>query len=145
MSESEAAPIEGEYLPMASNYESDNLGGRPRLYDNPAQFDESVDAYWAFCKSNPGEPLTITGLCLFMGFSSVKTLANYATYEGFLPSVERAKLIISWGYEKRLSGANSAGAKFALSCIDGGAFWNDRKTVEVTGPERHEDRLARLK
>ena len=149
MSDDDAAqePLEGEYLPLleADRYEGENLGGRPRLYDTPRQFDERVEAYYEFCRTNPLEPMTITGLALFMGFCSVQTLYNYETYEGFLESVHRARTLIAYGYEKKLHGPNSAGAKFALSCIDGGSFWTDKRTVELAGATTHEDRLAHLK
>ena len=140
-------PLEGELILIeATEYEgSQNSGGRPRLYNSPAEFDARVDEYYQYCRANPLEPMTITGLALFMRFSSVKTLYNYEKYDGFLQSVERARTLIAYGYEKKLHGPNSAGAKFALSCIDGGEFWRDRKEVGVNLPAPPEDRLAHLR
>lgn len=141
-------PLDGEYLPLivATEYEgSENLGGRPRLYKTPAEFDARVDEYYRACIENPLEPMTITGLALFMRFSSIQTLYNYEKYDGFLESVRRARTLIAYGYEKKLHGPHSAGAKFALSCIDGGEFWRDRKEVGVTPIANPEDRLAHLR
>lgn len=144
-------PLDGEFLPLAGGFEGydpRNPGGRPRLYDDPAEFDERVNEYFRYCRENPAEPMTITGLCLYLGFAAVQTLYNYERYPEFLESVQRARTMIAYGYEKRLHGQNSAGAKFALSCIDRGAFWNDRASLdddESGLPGRHEDRLAHLR
>lgn len=141
-------PVDGEYLPLidATEYESESTGaGRPRLYASPQEFDARVDEYYQACLANPLEPMTITGLTLFMRFCSVKTLYNYAKYDGFLQSVERAKTLIAYGYEKKLHGPHSAGAKFALGSIDGGEFWRDRKEVDMGQLQAPEDRLAHLR
>ncbi len=140
-------PLEGELLPAFisnTDYEGDNLGGRPRLYQTPAQFDEAANAYFQWCYQN-NEPFTITGLALGMGFCSVQTLYNYASYEGFLESVTRSRTIVEYGYEKKLHGAHSAGAKFALACIGSDDRW--RTVKELGGDElgTHEDRLAHLR
>ena len=148
--EAEAArePLEGEVLPAPwvtnTEYEGENLGGRPRKYDTPQQFDDSANAYFMWCNQN-GEPYTITGLALGMGFASVKTLYNYATYEGFLQSVERARTIVEYGYERNLHGKHANGAKFALACIGQDDRW--RPVKELGGDElgTHEDRLAHLR
>lgn len=141
-------PLEGEVLPApwinSTHFEGEDLGGRPRLYDTPEQFTEAANAYFLWCNQNH-EPYTITGLALGMGFSSVQTLYNYATYEGFLESVMRARTIVEYGYEKKLHGAHSTGAKFALACIGQDDRW--RPVKELGGDElgTHEDRLAHLR
>ncbi len=148
MNEDDESPIEGDYLPLLDKgrpYEGEDLGGRPRLYETPEEFDTRVEEYYNYCKGNPLEPMTITGLTLFMGFCSVQTLYNYQTYEGFLEPVSRARTLISYGYEKRLHGPNNAGAKFALSCIDKGAFWRPDVSPDGDGVIAHEDRLEHLR
>lgn len=141
------SPVEGEYLPLldVERYEGENLGGRPRLYEFPEDFDQRVNEYFTYCQNLPNEPTTITGLTLFMGFCSVRTLYNYKTYEGFLPSVERATTLIAYGYEKILHGANNAGAKFALGCIDRGSYWRPQVAETEDDVIPHEDRLAHLR
>ncbi len=154
-------PLDGDFLPFRPDPEQSakdrTLGGRPRLYDSPEQFDEAVEAYYMWCKGDRGtdkegnprpkgqpEPMTITGLTLFMGFASVQSLYNYETYPEFLESVQRARTLISYGYELKLHGPNNAGAKFALRCIDGGAYWRDQAADEPAG-NQPEDRLAHLR
>ncbi len=141
--------LEGELILLRDTYEGSeehrNLGGRPRLYETPEQFDEAVNAYYQYCVTHPLEPMTITGLTLAMGFSGMTVFYNYANYEGFSQSVERAKTLIMYGYEKKLHGANNAGAKFALSCIDRGAYWRPDQVAGGDQIETHEDRLAHLR
>ena len=137
--------IEGELMPfMRDDYErEENLGGRPRIYDNPAQFDEAVNAYYERVMQSPDEPLTLTSMCLFMGFSGRQGMENYATYPGFLDSVTRAKTLIQYGYEKNiLIHKNNAAAKI-LGAMDD--YWNP--TTKVAGVEHHshEDRLEHLR
>ncbi len=151
-------PLDGDYLPYRPD-PSVRGRGRPRLYSSPEEFDEQVDAYYRWCLGDRGtdgngtprprgrpEPMTITGLTLFLGFCSLRTFYNYGeNYPEFLQSVERARTLISYGYELKLHGPNNAGAKFALSCIDGGAFWKDRKQIEGLPGPQPEDRLAHLR
>jgi hypothetical protein len=138
------SPLEGELLLFREDYEGEDLGGRPRLYENPAQFDEAVYAYYLWCAEHH-EPMTITGMALALGFCSVQTLYNYGTYDGFLESVARARLLVEYGYEKNLHGPHSAGSKFALACIGSDDRW--RSVKELGGDElmTHEDRLAHLR
>lgn len=142
-------PIEGEMILLRDGYEGmdddPNLGGRPRLYDSPEQFNEAVDAYYQAVQRTPGEPLTITGLCLFMGFSGRQAMLRYATYEGFSDAVQRARTLIEYGYEKTvLLEKNNAAARL-LKAVAGDDFWNDSVTVEVPGLLNHEDRLEHLR
>lgn len=139
------APLEGELLPLLKDaYEGENLGGRPRLYETPEQFDAAVMAYYQACVRIK-EPMTITGMALCLGFCSVQTLYNYGTYEGFLESVSRARLLVEYGYEKNLHGPHSAGSKFALACIGSGDRWRSMKELGADELMTHEDRLAHLR
>lgn len=79
-----------------------------------------------------------------MGFAGVQSLYDYGTYPEFSESVQRARTLISYGYELKLHGPNSAGAKFALRCIDGGEYWNEPVPGAQVG-HAPEDRLAHLK
>lgn len=140
-------PLEGVLLPLLrGDYEGEaNLGGRPRLYETPEQFNEAVDCYYQACLSRL-EPMTLTGLCLHMGFSGRNAMFRYASYEGFLNAVTRARTLIEYSYEKEvLTNKNSAAARL-LACIGGDDFWNITHRVEIPGlPGTHEDRLAHLK
>lgn len=144
--EAEKEPLDGELIPLLrDDYEGvDNLGGRPRLYDSPAQFTEGVNAYYQDCIKFR-EPLTLTGLCLHMGFAGRDAMFSYATYEGFSDAVTRARTLIEYGYEKAvLMDKNNAAARL-ITCIAGSDFWNPATKIEVPGLGSHEDRLAHLK
>lgn len=139
-------PLEGEILPvLRADYQGDeNLGGRPRLYETPEQFNDAVDAYYQAVVRTPGEPLTITGLCLHMGFAGRSALFSYASYEGFSDAVARARTLIEYGYEKAVIIHKNNAAGRLLASIGGDDFWRTTQHVQVTG-ETHEERLERLR
>ena len=141
-------PLEGELLPLLrGDYEGEaDLGGRPRLYETPEQFNDAVDAYYRAVMVTPDEPLTLTGLCLHMGFSGRQAMFRYAAYEGFQNAVARARSLIEYGYEKCVLNDRNAAAARLLACIGGDDFWNVTHKVEIPGlPGTHEDRLAHLR
>lgn len=102
-----------------------NLGGRPRLYATPEEFDERVEAYHQYCKQE-NEPVTWTGLALFLGFSSRQSIDEYQKYDGFSDSVKRAKALVEWHYELRLCGDKPTGAIFALKNFG----WKDKQEID---------------
>lgn len=104
-----------------------NLGGRPRKYNTPAEFDAKVDEYF----ENPEGPITWTGLALHLGFCSRSAIDEYAEYEGFSYSVKRAKLMVEHSYEKRLANSDlsPSGTIFALKNFN----WTDKTQTELTG------------
>lgn len=105
--------------------------GRPRVISSPEEMDELVDSYIHMCKTAvPPEPLTLTGMILALGLSSRESFDLYMTYDGFLDSVKRAKLLIENAYERRLHGTTPTGSIFALKNFG----WFD-KTPEVDEPE----------
>lgn len=113
--------------------------GRPYMYETPEEFAAAADAYFEWCKGEfqdrpqagfpivegvtvptervwvrPPEPVTITGLTLWMGFAHRKFLVDYAKVEGYEHVVARAKLRVENAYEQKLSGNNVAGPIFYL-------------------------------
>jgi hypothetical protein len=98
--------------------------GRPRLFATPQEFDAKVEEYQAYCKEKE-EPVTWTGLALFMGFAARSCIDEYANYEGFSYSVKRAKSFVEWHYEMRLCGDRPTGAIFALKNFG----WQDKSEV----------------
>ena len=106
-----------------------NKGGRPRKYGSPAEFDEQVDKYYQHCVATH-EPITWTGLALYLGFYGRKEVDEYLDYDGFSHSVKRAKSMVEYAYEKRLaSGGQPAGPIFALKNFG----WRDNQQIEHTG------------
>jgi len=104
--------------------------GRPRKYETPEAFDAKVDEYRWYCKEE-NEPVTWTGLALFLGFSSRQSIDEYLNYEGFSDSVKRAKALVEWHYEMRLCGEKPTGAIFALKNMG----WSDRQELAHTSPD----------
>ena len=101
--------------------------GRPRIFDTPEQFDAKVQEYYNNCiESN--EPVTWTGLALYLGFSSRQSIDEYQKYKGFSDSVKRAKLLVELAYEKRLLGNNATGPIFVLKNMG----WSDKQELDVT-------------
>jgi hypothetical protein len=100
---------------------------RPRKYDSPEQMDEAVDSYFQYCTENQ-KPITYTGLCLFLGFAGRACLDGYLQYEGFAPSVRRAKSLVEMAYEERLVDPTrpAAAAIFGLKNFG----WTDRQEID---------------
>jgi len=105
-----------------------NLGGRPRKYNSPEDFEAKVDEYVIHC-ADKEEPITWTGLALYLGFSSRQSIDEYLEYDGFSDSVKRAKMIVENAYEKRLQGNSPTGAIFALKNMN----WKDKTETEISG------------
>ena len=104
-----------------------NKGGRPRLYNSPEDFDAKVLEYHQYCKAEQ-EPVTWTGLALYLGFSSRQSIDEYAKYDGFSDSVKKAKTLVEWEYEKRLIQGQPAGPIFALKNMG----WSDKQEIDHT-------------
>lgn len=108
-----------------------NPVGRPRKYECPEDFDAKVDEYYAYCKEH-SEPVTWTGLALYLGFSSRQSIDEYLNYEGFSDSVKRAKALVEWHYEMRLATSSApTGAIFALKNFG----WSDKHELAHTSPD----------
>jgi len=121
-----------------------------RIIATPEEFDERVNAY---AKSRTKEePMTITGMALALGFSSVVTLYEYEKKPEFKRSVKRARTLVENAYEKRLHAHNPTGAIFALKNMG----WSDRQDIgieavatptriELVSPDREKVVNAELK
>jgi len=116
--------------------------GRPRLYPDSKAFADKADAYFAFVEAN-GKMPTLSGICLFMGFSDKQSFSNYATYgDEFSLTVNKARLMIEDDRNQRLAKADfSPGIIFDLKNNHG---WKDKTEQEVT-VLGHEEALAALK
>lgn len=104
--------------------------GRPRKYETPEEFDAKVDEYYHHCKREE-EPVTWTGLALYLGFSSRQSIDTYQEYEGFYDSVKRAKTLVEYSYEKRLCETGAAGPIFALKNFG----WRDKQEVDLSSTD----------
>ena len=85
--------------PKGNKYALGNEGGRPPIYESPEQLKEWVNKYFLYC-TEEHEKATITGLTLYLGFSSRSSLDNYADKsEEYLHIIKRAKLCVENSYE----------------------------------------------
>lgn len=123
-----------------------HAGGRPRKYASSEAFRYAVDRYEAQCIED-GEPPTMSGLVLALGFCNHSSLGDYAKYPGFEYEVARAKLVVEHSWEKRLASPNAGGPIFALKNFG----WTDKQEIEHSGGididihavrERVENRVA---
>jgi len=108
-----------------NKYALGNNGGRPAFYENAEQLLEQVVLYFDECNENAIKT-TVTGLTLFLGFSSRSSLDAYEKKgEEFEYIIKRAKLAVENGYE--ISGQTID--IFALKNMG----WRDRTEVEQSG------------
>ena len=123
------------------------MGMMPK-YKSPKEFREKIDAYFEDCEGKllededgkavvvKGEavfvgkrPPTMTGLALWMGFTSRQAFLNYKSKEKFVDAIEYARARVEEYAEGRLYDREGvSGAKFNLINNFG---WSDEKTVEL--------------
>lgn len=134
-----------------------NLGGQPPFYETPEELQKKIDEYLIYVQGkrdtkwitdsdengNPKdkqiefwvrepEPLTITGIALFLGFESRQSFYDYEKKEGFSYTIKRARTFIENSYEKNLTFArNPQGSIFALKNLG----WADR--IETDNKNRN--------
>lgn len=114
--------------PKNNLYALGNTGGAPRKYDSAQELEEKCSDYFKFCLESKENP-KITGLCLFLGFNSRDTLAQYISRNDELSDIiKRAKLGVECHYEEGLNTFKSVGAIFALKNMG----WKDQVESHVT-------------
>ena len=146
--------------PVGNKFAIGNHGGRPPIYDDPQKLTAKIIEYFDWIEGEQEEVMvkskqkdeegnnveitkkekhwirypedpTITGLCLFLGFSSKGTLYEYAKKKEFSDSIKRALLIVENNYEQKLNRDRCTGIIFALKNMG----WEDRQKVETkSGP-----------
>jgi len=114
-----------------------NKGGRPPLYKTKEEMQLKIDEYFEICKgeylkdendeivlNKYGLPVrindkapTVTGLALYLGFESRKSLLDYSGKQEFIYTILRAKARCEEYAESRLFDRDGArGAEFSLRC-----------------------------
>ena len=68
------------------------------------------------------EPGTFTGLALFLGFNSRQEFEYYESHGLYAAALQRGRLHVEAGYEKKLHHQSPAGAIFALKSMG----WNEK-------------------
>jgi hypothetical protein len=110
--------------------------GAPRVFKTPKELADAITKYF---KSPPIKTirnrdneeiqvpiLTITGLCLELGFCSRQSFYDYEKTEGFSYIIKRARTLIEHEYEVMLQTGNTTGAIFALKQFG----WSDKQEIE---------------
>lgn len=111
--------------PVGNKFALGNSGGRPAHYANADELRECIISYEQWCEENH-EKKTVTGLCLYLGFSSRSSLDDYEKRsDEFSYVVKRARLLIENSYELSATTFDM----FALKNMG----WKDKTEVDTTG------------
>lgn len=112
--------------------------GRPPLFDNLEDLETSINEYfnhkdheWIVTEvgSFQKQPITITGLALYLGFESRQSFYDYEKHEEFSYIIKKARLRVESEYEAKLSRNNPTGSIFALKNMG----WADRTEIKHEG------------
>lgn len=139
LTEEQAAAIDNEWKnkdPEKIARYGWNSPGPKKIIPTPELFVEKAREYVEHQRS-VNRPATITGMALYMGFSSKATLFDYAHNPEFAEAVRTAKSMIEEGLEEKLiSGQNIGGVVFTLSQNWHG-WTNPKYTVQHEGQINH--------
>lgn len=104
-------------------------GGRKRKYSDIKALEDKISAYFQDIQIKQSVP-TISGLSLYLGFSSVQSLYEYEQTPKFGESIKKARSAIENVLETRLvEGKPPIGLIFALK----NRFkWQDKQDVDIT-------------
>jgi len=100
--------------------------GRPPIWSDPEAFEKKVDEYF---ETQPQQ--TWSGLALYLGFESRKSLHDYGQKEGFSYPIKKALLRIENMYESNLTKQNTSGPIFALKNFG----WKDTQDITHNIPK----------
>ena len=100
--------------------------GRPPIWNDPEAFEKKVDEYF-----ETQEQPTWSGLALYMGFESRKSLHDYGQKAGFSYPIKKALLRIEIMYESHLTKQNTSGPIFALKNFG----WRDTQDITHNIPK----------
>ena len=121
--------------------EGKSKGGRPPLFTSADEMQKVIDEYFNNPPTKdimlangggiyPFPCLTITGLCLHLGFCDRSAFYKYEEKEEFRHTIKKARLRIENDYEMGLKlGGNPSGNIFALKNFG----WKDKQEVEQSG------------
>jgi len=123
-----------------------HAGGRPPVFNSPEELQSKIDEYFLSgrnCRKievkQGGEVsvielpiITITGLCIFLGFESRQSFYDYESKPEYSYTIKRARTFIENNYEELLQVGNTTGAIFALKNFG----WVDKSETEHSGEIR---------
>ncbi|MEE9193046.1 MAG: terminase small subunit [Thermodesulfobacteriota bacterium] len=137
--------------PKGNKFALGNKGSQPK-YKNAESLYKDIDGYFNYIQGEyrekeieikeedvsvtkntiietiryPESP-TVTGLALFLGFSSRQSIYDYIGKEEYSYILKRAVTVIENHHEKRMDGVNVAGSIFVLKNMG----WKDKTEVDV--------------
>jgi len=97
--------------------------GRPPHFKTPQELAEKCSEYFEDCITNK-KKATVTGLTLFVGFSSRASWDDYEKRNDFSYTVKRAKLAVQNSYE-------SSGTAFDIFALKN-MGWSDKQEIDHT-------------
>ena len=113
-----------------------NEGGRPLFYKTPELFQLKVDEYFETGRNEREivtkegvvkiPVFTVTGLALFLGFSSRQSFLDYNEKVEFIDVIKKAKSRVEMYYEEGLSFGQCTGQIFALKNMG----WRDQQELD---------------
>lgn len=111
-------------------------GGRPPFYNTVEELEKRLEEYWEYIKGDMEHPdpkkrrwpenPTVTGLALYLGFTTRQALINYEGKPEFVDAIKQSKLRVEAAYEQALFGKNAAGPIFALKNFN----WTDKQEID---------------
>jgi hypothetical protein len=115
-------------MPVFGNkYALGNNGGRPAHYETPESLRDACIAFFDHCFDQK-EKATVTGLTLFLGFSSRSSLDDYEKRsDEFSYIIKRAKLAVENSYEQ----SGQTIDIFALKNMG----WKDKSEIDHRTPD----------
>lgn len=116
--------------PEGNKFAIGNNGGRPMHYETPVDLYNKIIQYFDWVEKENKGKISITGLCLFLGFESRKSLFDYEEREEFSTLIKRARLAVENYYEEKLTAMSFGGSIFALKNMNS-EFWKDKIEQEI--------------
>lgn len=88
-------------------------------YASATVLEQIIDSYFtSFDGDNKSaEPVTLTGLALHLGFTSLEQFEDYEKRGNYPAEIRRAHLRVEQAYEKRLHQPSPTGAMFVLKTM----------------------------
>lgn len=130
--------------PKGNIFALGNNGGRPPIHDNEESILKAINEYFTYIQGEPDtdeksaldwvrrpEAPTITGLALFLGYSTKQSIYDNIDKKEFSYLLKRAVMVIENHHEKRMDSTTVAGSIFVLKNMG----WKDKTEVENTGSQ----------
>jgi len=105
-------------------------------FNNRESLSRLIDEYFERSKNDTGknaEPITLTGLALYLGFNSKEAFDRYEQMNRYKETLTKARFRVMAYYESRLHYPSPTGAVFALKSMG----WEDHvKTIKSSSKNK---------